>query len=134
MRLQKSRQGGKEGCICRTSVRATAVPGAPTAFKPVPRVRRLALRGRVSRRRHVVPDRKVRYDPEPASDFETALVAFLLYVYWIFCFLITASKTSIFWNAITWVREWQRRFCDPDYDHWAKVSKERMLQPTKYYQ
>lgn len=32
------------------------------------------------------------------------------------------------------MREWERRFCDPDYDHWANVSKERMVQPTKYYQ
>lgn len=130
MRLQKSRQGEKEGCVCRTSIRAVAiaVPGAPTAFKPVPRVRRPALLRRVSRGRYVVPNPKVRDDPEP----ETALVAFVLYLYWIFCFLITASKTSIFWNVITWVREWERRFCDPDYDHGAKVSRERMVQPTKY--
>lgn len=103
------------------------------------------------------PDDEHEPEPEP----EMALMSFMLYVDWFFrflplffyaqgvdifvhihvppwflCFLTIAPKTSLFndiWHCITWMREWEKRLRDPDYDYWARVREERMAQPTKYY-
>jgi hypothetical protein len=85
----------------------------------------------------VLPDSEVQDKSEPEPEADTALVAVLLYLGWVLCFLASASKAILLGdirNCTTGVREWEKRLCDPDYDHWAKVSQERMGQPTNYYQ
>jgi len=134
MQVPRLRGRKAEGCTCAAFLHP--VPGAPLAFKPVPRMRRAAnpaLARRVRLRRRVVPSAEVQEEAEP----KTALVAVVLYVGWVIRVLTSAFKTSLFeviWNGMTWVRELERRLCDPDYHHWAKISEEKMTQPTNYYQ
>lgn len=151
-----SRQGSwaTEGCIRGASLGPVVVPGAPSAFKPVPRtgrptnpslVRRRASFHRFRRGREAVPHPDDEHEPEPEPEPETALMPFMLYVDWFLrfllfvffargvdmwvhihvppwflCFLTIASKTNLFhdiWNCIPWMREWEKRLRDPDYDY-----------------